>query len=96
MRTGQRFYPPFIRTIWATECLEKTQDFPTAATMLGDTLQVVMQTHYDVDQKDHHAKARACRDSKLPTRAERGGGNDARGPEVSLVWTRAPSRPLGA
>ena len=30
-RTGQRFYPHLIRTIWATEYLEKTQDFATAA-----------------------------------------------------------------
>jgi integrase len=59
MRTGQRFYPHLIRSIWATEYLEKTQDFTTAAVLLGDTLKVVMQTYYDVVNKDHHAKAKA-------------------------------------
>ena len=73
MHTGQRFYPHLIRTIWATEYLEKTQDFTTAATMLGDTLAVVMKTYYDIVHKDHTPKpkpfsARRC------TRAERGGG----------------------
>jgi hypothetical protein len=57
--TGQRFYPHLIRTIWATEYLEATQDFTTAATMLGDTLQVVMRTYYDIIHKDQHAKAKA-------------------------------------
>ena len=58
-RTGQRFYPHLIRTIWATEYLEKTQDFTTAAVLLGDTLAVVMRTYYDVVNKNHHAKAKA-------------------------------------
>jgi hypothetical protein len=57
--TGQRFYPHLIRTIWATEFLEKTQNFTTAATMLGDTLAVVMKTYYDIVHKDHHAQAKA-------------------------------------
>ena len=44
MRTGKRFYPHLIRTIWATEFLEEKQDYAVAATMLGDTLAVVMKT----------------------------------------------------
>jgi hypothetical protein len=56
--TGQRFYPHLIRTIWATEYLTATQDFTTAATMLGDTLPVVMKTYYDVVHRDQHKKAR--------------------------------------
>jgi hypothetical protein len=67
MRTGQRFYPHLIRTIWATEFLEDTQDYATAATMLGDTIEVVMNTYYHLDQKEHHAKASAWRDSKRRT-----------------------------
>jgi integrase len=59
MYTGQRFYPHLIRSIWATEYLERTQDFTTAAVLLGDTLKVVMDTYYDVVNKDHHAKAKA-------------------------------------
>jgi hypothetical protein len=59
IRTGQRFYPHLIRTIWATEYISKYQDFATAAVMLGDTLAVVMKTYYDIVHKDHHAKAKA-------------------------------------
>jgi hypothetical protein len=57
IRTGQRFYPHLIRTIWATEYLKEKQDFQTAATMLGNTLAVVMRTYYDVVHQDQHAKA---------------------------------------
>ena len=59
LRTAKavRFHPHMIRTIWATEYLQKTQDFTTAAVLLGDTLQTVMKTYYDVVNKDHHAKA---------------------------------------
>ena len=67
MRTGQRFYPHLIRTIWATEYLQATQDFTTAATMLGDTLAVVMKTYYDIVHKDQHAKARAFLGTALHT-----------------------------
>jgi integrase len=58
-RTGKRFYPHLIRSIWATEYLERTQDFTTASVLLGDTLREVMKTYYDVVNKDHHAKAKA-------------------------------------
>ena len=67
MHTGQSFYPHLIRTIWATEYLATTQDFATAATMLGDTLAVVMQTYYDIIHKDQHAKARAFLGTALHT-----------------------------
>jgi hypothetical protein len=66
-RTGQRFYPHLIRTIWATEYLEKTQDFTTVATMLGNTLNVVMRTYYDIVHKDQHAKAAAFLSTALHT-----------------------------
>jgi hypothetical protein len=59
MRTGQRFYPHLIRTIWSTEYLDKTQDFTTVATMLGNTIPVVMRTYYAHLHKDQHAKAKA-------------------------------------
>ena len=42
MRTGKRFYPHIVRTMWATEYLKETQDFQTAATMLGDQLRTVI------------------------------------------------------
>ena len=60
MRTGQRFYPHLIRTIWATEYLDDHPgDFAAVAEMLGDTLAVVMKTYYDIDKKAQHAKAKA-------------------------------------
>jgi hypothetical protein len=67
MRTGQRFYPHLIRTIWATEYLEKTQDFTTAATLLGDTLGTVMKAYYDIVNKNQYAKARAFLGTALHT-----------------------------
>ena len=67
MRTGQRFYPHLIRSIWATAYLEKYQDFTTAAVLLGDTVGTVMKTYYDVVNKDHHAKAKAFLSTALRT-----------------------------
>jgi site-specific recombinase XerD len=67
MRTRQRFYPHLVRSIWATEYLEATQDFTTAATMLGDTLGTVMKAYYDVVNKNQHAKARAFLGTALRT-----------------------------
>jgi hypothetical protein len=58
-RTGKRFYPHLVRSVWATEYLTATQDYATAATMLGDTLAVVMKTYYDIVHKDQQAKAKA-------------------------------------
>jgi hypothetical protein len=34
-----------LRDIWATEFIEQTQDFPLAASMLGDTVETVLR-HY--------------------------------------------------
>jgi integrase len=68
MRTGKRFYPHLIRSIWATEYLThpKTHgDYQTAATMLGDNLQTVIQNYYDVVNKDHHVKAKSFLASAL-------------------------------
>jgi integrase len=67
LHTGQRFYPHLIRTIWATEYLKATGDFTTAATMLGDTLVVVMRTYYDIVHEDQHAKANAFLSTALRT-----------------------------
>ena len=68
MRTGIRFYPHLIRTIWATEYLEATQNFAVAATMLGDTIGMVMKTYYDIVNKDQHAKAKAFLSEALRAR----------------------------
>jgi hypothetical protein len=63
--TGQRFFPHLVRTIWATEYIKKSQDFATAAVMLGDTLKVVLATYFDILPKDHHAKSSAFLDEAL-------------------------------
>ena len=57
MRTGKRFYPHIVRTMWATEYLKETQDFQTAATMLGDQLRTVIATYYDVVHREQHPQS---------------------------------------
>jgi hypothetical protein len=55
MRTGQRFYPHLIRTIWATEYLTNPDtygDYQGAATMLGDTVPVVIQSYSHLFKKE--------------------------------------------
>jgi hypothetical protein len=65
LRTGKRFYPHLIRTVWATEALEKTRDVQMTATMLGDTPHTTMKTYYDVNVKDQRAKGKAFLASAL-------------------------------
>jgi hypothetical protein len=67
LRTGQRFYPHLIRTIWATEYIEKTRDFTGAAHMLGDTVATVLQAYQHILGKDQHAKAKAFLSTALHT-----------------------------
>jgi hypothetical protein len=67
MRTGRRFYPHMIRTIFATEFLEEEHDYAAAATLLGDTLAVVMKTYYNIEDKDQYAKAKTFLGKKLHT-----------------------------
>ena len=61
LRTGKRFYPHLIRTIWATEYLtsDDTPDWTTAAVMLGDTVATVMAHYHDLVDQAHHPKAKA-------------------------------------
>jgi len=59
MRTGVRFFPHMIRTIWATEYLEAPAtrgDFAGAATMLGDTIGEVIKTYYHVTVEEHQER----------------------------------------
>jgi hypothetical protein len=56
-RLNKRFYPHLIRTIWASEYIARTGDFTTAALMLGDTVQVVLQKYHEILEKDHQQKA---------------------------------------
>jgi integrase len=56
--TGQRFHPHIIRSIWGSEYLEEHPgDFATVAEMLGNTVDVVIKTYYDVVPKAQQAKA---------------------------------------
>jgi site-specific recombinase XerD len=65
LRTGKRFYPHMIRTVWATEFLEDNPgDFTTAATMLGDKVATVMQSYYSILDKPQQAIASAWHRSK--------------------------------
>jgi hypothetical protein len=69
MRTGKRFYPHLIRTIWATECLTSKQvpDWITAAVMLGDKVGTVMARYHDLVDQAHHPKASDFLDEALHT-----------------------------
>jgi hypothetical protein len=67
MRTGKRFFPHIVRTMWATEFLRETQDFQTAATMLGDQLKTVIDAYYHVVHKEQIPKASNFLDKKLHT-----------------------------
>jgi len=58
LKTGRRWYPHMIRTTWATEALEDTKDFTFVATMLGDTVQMVMKAYQHIDVNQQHAKGR--------------------------------------
>jgi hypothetical protein len=74
MYTGRRFYPHLIRTIWATEYFDeedkdKEKDYAVAATMLGDTLGVVMKTYYHIDEQAKQAKAATFLRKKLRGKA---------------------------
>jgi hypothetical protein len=55
---NRRFYPHLIRTIWATEFLSQTRDVKTAAHILGDTVQVVLQRYQEVLDQEHQDRAR--------------------------------------
>jgi hypothetical protein len=63
--TGKRFYPHLVRSLFATEYLEDTQNYAGAATMLGDTLKVVMDTYYKINTEQQQAKAAEWRRNKL-------------------------------
>jgi hypothetical protein len=70
LKTGKRFFPHMIRTVWATAYLTHPDtygDYQGAATMLGDQLQTVIKSYHHVVQKDYHAKAAAFLAKELHT-----------------------------
>ena len=54
-----------IRSTWATWALEKTKDFTFVATMLGDTVQMVMKAYQQIDVNQQHAKAKVLLSEEL-------------------------------
>jgi hypothetical protein len=56
-RTNKHFYPHLIRTIWASEYLSATNDFEGAATLLGDSVEMVLKTYYEIHQKKAYNRA---------------------------------------
>lgn len=68
--TGKPFHPHLIRTIWTTEYIRETHDFYTAAVMLNDTLETVIENYaHLLDQgtalkADQRIEAIIRRDSK--------------------------------
>jgi hypothetical protein len=59
-RTGKRFYPHLIRTIWATEYLtEHPGDIRGAAYWLNDTPETVFKRYHELGDVEHHQKGQA-------------------------------------
>jgi site-specific recombinase XerD len=65
-RLGRHFYPHLIRTIWATEFINATGDFTTAAYMLNDRVETVLRRYQALLDRDLQAKARAFLRQALP------------------------------
>jgi hypothetical protein len=56
-RTGKRFYPHLIRSMWANEAIRAGAEPGTVAVQLGDTIQTTMTSYYSVDPQTHHKNA---------------------------------------
>lgn len=56
-RTGKRFYPHLIRTIWTDTYLLHTGDVSTAAYMLNDRPETVLKRYHELRANDHIQKA---------------------------------------
>jgi hypothetical protein len=54
---GKRFYPHLIRTIWTDAYLLQTHDVSTAAFMLNDRPDTVLQRYHELRANDHIQKA---------------------------------------
>jgi hypothetical protein len=70
MRTGKRFYPHLIRSIWITEYMQHPDthgDYMTAAIVLGDTLQTALKSYPDPNKEAHFDKAAKFHNKILPT-----------------------------
>ena len=67
MRTGIRFYPHLVRSVWATTAVGKKEEPATIATALGDTVKTVMASYYAFDEKDQRAKAKSFVAAELRT-----------------------------
>jgi hypothetical protein len=57
MRTGRRFYPHLVRTMWLSEYLHNGGDITVAATMLGDKPETALKNYHDFLTQDHHKRA---------------------------------------
>jgi hypothetical protein len=69
-RTGKRFYPHLIRTIWATEFIQRTGDFTTAAFMLNDRVETVLARYQEINEAVHAQRASQFIQTMLPSRVE--------------------------
>ena len=60
MYTGKRFFPHMVRTVWATEFLERHPGaYDAVATALGDTVAVVIKTYQNIVEQEQRAKGAA-------------------------------------
>ena len=56
--TGVRFFPHIVRSMWATEGLEKTNDYDMVAAMLGDKPATLFKAYRHRDLKVQQAKGK--------------------------------------
>jgi hypothetical protein len=57
VHTGKRFYPHLVRTIYATEMLERGLNIDTVAYMLNDNPATVLQRYHELFGEHHAEKA---------------------------------------
>jgi hypothetical protein len=65
-RLGRHFYPHLIRTVWATEFINATGDFTTAAYMLNDHVATVLGRYQALLERPLQAKAHTFLRQALP------------------------------
>ena len=87
--TGKLWHPHIVRTVWATEWIRKTHgDFYTAAIMLNDSLEIVLQKYAHLLEADVAEKADRLIDER------NGQGNNHCTPYVYLMYTHGSHSPL--
>jgi hypothetical protein len=68
IRLHKRLYPHLLRTLWVDRWLLSGGDVSTAAYILNDTVQTVLQRYHELRSADHIQKAYAFNQAILTNR----------------------------